>query len=84
VIDDELLAQKVSLDLPTGLLRTRRHGTGARLQPGREYVFRYLVNGEHWCNEWHVDARPACVGIPLVRGLGPGLPALPILLIDPE
>ena len=25
------------------------------LEPGREYNFRYLVNGEHWCNEWHAD-----------------------------
>ena len=25
------------------------------LAPGREYKFRYLVNGEHWCNEWHAD-----------------------------
>lgn len=26
------------------------------LEPGREYEFRYLVNGEHWCNDWHADA----------------------------
>ena len=26
------------------------------LAPGREYQFRYLVNGEHWCNDWHADA----------------------------
>ena len=26
------------------------------LEPGREYQFRYLVNGEHWCNDWHADA----------------------------
>jgi hypothetical protein len=26
------------------------------LEPGREYPFRYLVNGEHWCNDWHADA----------------------------
>ena len=25
------------------------------LEPGREYQFRYLVNGEHWCNDWHAD-----------------------------
>jgi hypothetical protein len=26
------------------------------LEPGRAYQFRYLVNGEHWCNDWHADA----------------------------
>ena len=26
------------------------------LEPGREYLFRYLVNGEVWHNEWHADA----------------------------
>jgi hypothetical protein len=26
------------------------------LEAGREYQFRYLVNGDHWCNEWHADA----------------------------
>jgi len=26
------------------------------LEPGRAYEFRYLVNGEHWCNDWHADA----------------------------
>ena len=25
------------------------------LEPGRDYEFRYLVNGEQWCNEWHAD-----------------------------
>jgi len=25
------------------------------LEPGRELQFRYLVNGQHWCNEWHAD-----------------------------
>ena len=25
------------------------------LEPERTYQFRYLVNGEHWCNEWHAD-----------------------------
>jgi 1,4-alpha-glucan branching enzyme len=33
------------------------------LEPGREYQFRYLVNGEHWCNDWHADAYvPSGVG----------------------
>lgn len=26
------------------------------LEPGREYQFRYLVDGEHWHNDWHADA----------------------------
>lgn len=26
------------------------------LEPGHAYQFRYLVNGEHWYNEWHADA----------------------------
>jgi len=25
------------------------------LEPGRRHEFRYLVNGEHWCNEWEAD-----------------------------
>ena len=25
------------------------------LEPGREYQFRYLVNGEHWWNDWQAD-----------------------------
>ena len=26
------------------------------LVPGEEYQFRYLVNGEIWCNDWAADA----------------------------
>lgn len=29
--------------------------TTLELEPGREYRFRYLVNGEHWCNDWAAD-----------------------------
>jgi len=25
------------------------------LEPGREYQFRYLVNGQHWCNDRKAD-----------------------------
>ncbi len=25
------------------------------LEPGCEYHFRYLLDGEFWCNEWHAD-----------------------------
>jgi 1,4-alpha-glucan branching enzyme len=44
---------------PTANPMTRRKGRVYRatveLEPGREYQFRYLVNGEHWCNDWHAD-----------------------------
>ena len=26
------------------------------LEPERQYHFRYLVNGERWCNDWAADA----------------------------
>ncbi len=25
------------------------------LEPGRDYQFRYLINGETWCNDWEAD-----------------------------
>ncbi|MFW5942390.1 MAG: isoamylase early set domain-containing protein [Chloroflexota bacterium] len=25
------------------------------LEPGHEYQFRYLINGQHWCNDWKAD-----------------------------
>lgn len=25
------------------------------LAPGRAYQFRYLINGQHWCNDWEAD-----------------------------
>ena len=25
------------------------------LEPGQQYQFRYLVNGEHYCNDWEAD-----------------------------
>jgi 1,4-alpha-glucan branching enzyme len=25
------------------------------LEPGQAYQFRYLINGEQWCNDWHAD-----------------------------
>ena len=25
------------------------------VEPGQAYQFRYLVNGEQWCNDWHAD-----------------------------
>jgi hypothetical protein len=29
------------------------------LEPAREYRFRYLINREHWYNDWHADAYAA-------------------------
>jgi hypothetical protein len=26
------------------------------LEPGKEYQFRYLLNGEQWYNDWYADA----------------------------
>ena len=26
------------------------------LEPGHEYQFRYLINGEHWCNDSEADS----------------------------
>jgi hypothetical protein len=31
------------------------HRVTLELEPDRTYQFRYLVNGEHWCNDWHAD-----------------------------
>jgi hypothetical protein len=25
------------------------------LEPAHDYLFRYLINGEHWYNDWHAD-----------------------------
>jgi 1,4-alpha-glucan branching enzyme len=45
---------------PTATLMKRSKGSTFRtmveLEPGREYQFRYLVNGEHWCNDPQADA----------------------------
>ena len=30
--------------------------TMLELEAGRAYQFRYLVDGEHWSNDWHADA----------------------------
>lgn len=40
------------------LMKRNKKGTYqavVELEPERTYQFRYLVNGEHWCNEWHAD-----------------------------
>ena len=41
---------------PMTLRRGRVFRTTLELEPGREYQFRYLINGEHWCNDWRADA----------------------------
>ena len=45
---------------PTATPMDRRRGgvyrTVLELEPGRQYQFRYLVNGEHWRNDWRADA----------------------------
>lgn len=40
------------------LVRDRRDGrwhVTLELERGREYQFRYLVNGREWHNDWHAD-----------------------------
>ena len=41
----------------TPMTRDRKGGFRVTLEldPGREYPFRYLVNGIHWYNDWHAD-----------------------------
>jgi 1,4-alpha-glucan branching enzyme len=41
---------------PMALRRGGIYRVTVELEPGREYQFRYLVNGEHWYNDWHADA----------------------------
>ena len=33
----------------------RAYRAMVELEPGREYQFRYLVDGERWCNDWQAD-----------------------------
>ena len=42
----------------TTQMKRRRDGSFAvtlSLKPGREYRFRYLLNGERWENDWEAD-----------------------------
>ncbi|MCK4899440.1 MAG: isoamylase early set domain-containing protein [Anaerolineales bacterium] len=41
---------------PMKRLKKDSYKTTLNLDPGQEYRFRYLVNGEQWCNDWHADA----------------------------
>ena len=44
---------------PTATPMPRRRGGVYRvmleLEPGQEYQFRYLINSEHWYNDWNAD-----------------------------
>lgn len=35
--------------------KTGRFTVTLELEKGREYQFRYLVNGNEWHNDWHAD-----------------------------
>jgi len=40
------------------MTRNRRHNdwrVTVELPVGRRYLFRYLLNGQEWLNEWHAD-----------------------------
>ncbi len=62
----EVAAQQVALagefnDWDTGAipLRKRRNGSFSvtiSLRSGRDYRFRYLLDGERWENDWQADA----------------------------
>jgi 1,4-alpha-glucan branching enzyme len=36
--------------------RHKAYRATIELDPGEEYQFRYLVNGQIWCNDWAADA----------------------------
>lgn len=42
----------------TPMIRNRKGAfrVTLELEPGQEYLFRYVINGEHWYNDWHADA----------------------------
>jgi 1,4-alpha-glucan branching enzyme len=40
---------------PMKKLKKGRFTVTLELEKGREYQFRYLVNGEEWQNDWHAD-----------------------------
>jgi hypothetical protein len=44
-------ATAMPMDRRKGIFRAT-----VEIQPGQEAPFRYLVNGEHWCNDWYADA----------------------------
>lgn len=40
---------------PMKLLKDGRFKVVLELKPGKEYQFRYLVNGDEWHNDWKAD-----------------------------
>jgi len=48
---------------PMTALKTGDFSAVVELEPGREYCFRFLINGTHWENHWRADAyRPNAHG----------------------
>jgi 1,4-alpha-glucan branching enzyme len=43
-----------ALPMARGRNQESWHAT-IELQRGREYQFRYLINGSQWCNDWDAD-----------------------------
>ena len=41
--------------LPMKRLRSGEHTLTVDLEPGREYHYRYLIDGNRWENDWHAD-----------------------------
>jgi 1,4-alpha-glucan branching enzyme len=46
----------VAADPMTYSKKARAYRATIELEPGREYQFRYVINGEHWCNDWAADS----------------------------
>ena len=42
-------------DTPMAQRKDGTYRAQLELEPGREIQFRYLLNGQHWCNDWHAD-----------------------------
>ncbi len=42
-------------ETPMKALKDGRFKTVLELEPGCEYQFRYLVNGDEWHNDWEAD-----------------------------
>ena len=45
---------------PMKPLKDGRFKAALELEPGREYQFRYLVNGDEWHNDWDADKYVPC------------------------
>jgi len=43
------------ISLPMKRLRNGEHTLTVDLQPGREYHYRYLIDGTRWENDWNAD-----------------------------